>query len=117
MIMAKQDSQIMIPDEVIMDKIYLIRGKKVMLDRDLADLYEVDTKQLKRSVRRNIDRFPEDFMFELTKEELADWRYQFGTSSSETMGLRVPPFAFTEHGIIMLASVLNSERAIRVNIQ
>jgi phage regulator Rha-like protein len=115
--MAKQNSQIMIPDEVIMDKIYLIRGKKIMLDRDLAELYEVETKRLKEQVRRNIDRFPEDFMFELTKEELADWRYQFGTSSSETMGLRVPPFAFTEHGVIMLASVLNSERAIQVNLQ
>jgi hypothetical protein len=65
-----------------MDKIYLIRGKKVMLDRDLAMLYEVETKRLKEQVRRNIDRFPEDFMFELSKEELADWRYQFGTSSS-----------------------------------
>ena len=73
---------IIIPDEVIMDKIYLIRGKKVMLDRDLAMLYEVETKRLKEQVRRNIDRFPEDFMFELSKEELADWRYQFGTSSS-----------------------------------
>ena len=108
---------IVIPDEVIMDKIYLIRGKKVMLDRDLAMLYEVETKRLKEQVRRNIDRFPEDFMFELSKEELADWRYQFGTSSSETMGLRVPPFAFTEHGVIMLASVLSSERAIYVNLK
>ncbi|MFA5819028.1 MAG: ORF6N domain-containing protein [Bacteroidales bacterium] len=107
----------MLPDEVIMRKIYLIRGKKVMLDRDLAVLYEADTKQLKRAIRRNIERFPDDFMFELTKEELASWRYQFGTSNSEKMGLRVPPFAFTEHGVIMLASVLNSNRAIRVNIQ
>ena len=115
--MAKKGSQLMIPDEVIMNKIYLIRGKKVMLDRDLAVLYEVETKRLKESVRRNIRRFPEDFMIELTKEELAEWRYQFGTSNSEIMGLRVPPFAFTEHGVIMLASVLNSERAIQVNIQ
>jgi phage regulator Rha-like protein len=115
--MAKKSSQIMIPDEVIMDKIYLIRGKKVMLDRDLADLYEVETKRLKEQVRRNIDRFPDDFMFELAKEELDEWRYKFGTSSSETMGLRVPPFAFTEYGVIMLASILNSERAIQVNIR
>jgi len=115
--MSKKVTQIMIPDEVIMSKIYLIRGQKVMLDRDLAELYEVETKQLKRAVRRNIDRFPEDFMFELSKEELADWRYNFGTSSGETMGLRVPPFAFTEHGVIMLASVLNSDRAIEVNVQ
>jgi len=110
-------SNVMIPDEVIVDKIYYIRGKKVMLDRDLADLYQVETKRLKEQVRRNIDRFPDDFMFELTKEELSEWRYNFGTSSSETMGLRVPPFAFTEHGVIMLASVLNSERAIQVNIR
>lgn len=115
--MAKKDTTLMIPDEVIMSKIYLIRGQKVMLDRDLAVLYEVETKRLKEQVRRNIDRFPEDFMFELSKEELAEWRYQFGTSSSETMGLRVPPFAFTEHGVIMLASVLSSDRAIEVNVQ
>jgi len=115
--MAKRVAQIMIPDEVIMSKIYLIRGQKVMLDRDLAELYEVETKQLKRAVRRNMDRFPEDFMFVLSKEELTEWRHQFGTSNSEIMGLRVSPFAFTEHGVIMLASVLNSDRAIKVNLQ
>jgi len=86
--MAKRVTQLMIPDEVIMSKIYLIRGQKVMLDRDLADLYEIETKQLKRAVRRNMDRFPDDFMFELSKGELSEWRHQFGTSSSETMGLR-----------------------------
>jgi hypothetical protein len=111
------EGQIMLPDEVIMSKIYLIRGIKVILDRDLAELYKIDTKQLKRAVRRNIGRFPDDFMFELSKEELANWRHQFGTSKSEIMGLRVTPFAFTEYGLLMLASVLNSERAISVNIQ
>jgi len=115
--MAKNVNQISIPDEVIMSKIYLIRGQKIMLDRDLAILYDLDTKQLKRSVRRNLDRFPEDFMFQLSKEELIDWRCQFGTSKSEVMGLRVAPFAFTEYGVIMLASVLNSERAIKINLQ
>jgi len=115
--MAKNESGIMVPDEVIMNKIYLIRGKKVMLDRDLAELYEIETKQLKRAVRRNINRFPEDFMFEFNKEELEKWRCQFGTSNREIMGLRVSPFAFTEYGVIMLASVLNSERAIQVNLQ
>jgi hypothetical protein len=109
--------QKMLPDEVIISKIYLIRGIKVMLDRDLADLYKVDTKQLKRAVRRNIQCFPDDFMFELTKEELADWRCHFGTSNNVKMGLRVVPFAFTEYGLLMLASVLNSERAIQINIQ
>ena len=69
--------------------IYIIRGQKVMLDSDLAELYEIETKMLKRAVRRNIERFPDDFMFELTKEELENWRYQFGTSNKEKMGLRV----------------------------
>ncbi len=108
---------IMLPDEVIMSKIYFIRGTKVILDRDLAELYKVDTKQLKRAVRRNIERFPDDFMFELSKDELAKWRYQFGTSNSDKKGLRFAPFAFTEYGLLMLASVLNSERAIQINIR
>jgi len=111
------DMQNMLPDEVILSKIYLIRGSKVILDRDLALLYGVGTKRLKEAVKRNLSRFPEDFMFVLTKEELDDWRKQFGTSNSEKMGLRVSPFAFTEYGLLMLASVLNSERAIQINIQ
>jgi flagellar capping protein FliD len=106
-----------VPIERISSKIYLIRGQKVMLDRDLATLYEVETAQLKRAVRRNIDRFPEDFMFELTKKELEHWRCQFGTSNSEKMGLRYKPMAFTEQGVAMLSSVLSSKRAIKVNIQ
>ena len=115
--MAEMGTESSIPDEVIMSKIYLIRGRKVMLDRDLAELYGVETKQLKRAVRRNLKRFPEDFMFEMTKEELENWRYQFGTSNKERLGLRVPPFVFSEHGAMMLASILNSERAMTVNIQ
>ena len=106
-----------VPIEKISGKIYLIRGHKVMLDRDLAELYEVETKQLKRAVRRNIDRFPSDFMFELTKSELESWRYQFGTTKGEIKGLRYKPMAFTEQGIAMLSSVLRSKRAIHVNIQ
>jgi phage regulator Rha-like protein len=113
--MANSDNNTMIPDEVIMKKIYLLRGSKVMMDRDLAELYEIETKQLKRAVRRNISRFPEDFMFELSPEEFNNLRSQFGTSSWG--GPRYIPMAFTEHGVIMLASVLNSERAIQVNIQ
>lgn len=105
-----------IPDEILMSKIYYIRGYKVMLDEDLAELYEVETKQLKRQVRRNIDRFPEeDFMFELTREELENLRSQIGTSSWG--GSRYMPMAFTEQGVAMLSSVLNSARAIKVNIQ
>lgn len=96
--------------------IYVMRGQKVMLDSDLAELYEVETKILKRAVRRNIERFPDDFMFELTKEELENWRYQFGTSNKEKMGLRVQPFVFTEQGVTMLSSVLRSPKAIQVNI-
>jgi len=88
-----------------------------MLDRDLSELYGVETKQLKRAVRRNIDRFPSDFMFDLTKNELENWRRQIGTSNSDKMGLRYKPMAFTEQGVAMLSSVLNSKRAIQVNIQ
>ena len=79
-----------------MDKIYLIRDQKIMLDRDLALLYGVGTKVLKQAVKRNIQRFPEDFMFEMTKEELENWRSQLVTSNSERMGLRYAPFCFTE---------------------
>ena len=112
-----QKNLLTIPDEIIVSKIYMIRGIKVMLDMDLAELYGVENKQLKRAVRRNLSRFPIDFMFEFTIEELNNWRSQFGTSNREKMGMRIPPFAFTEHGILMLASVLNSERAIQVNIR
>ena len=107
----------LVPMESITGRILFLRGMKVMLDRDLADLYGVETKLLKRQVRRNIDRFPDDFMFELTPEELDNWRCQFGTSKSDKMGLRYPPLAFTEQGVAMLSSVLNSKRAIQVNIQ
>jgi hypothetical protein len=89
-----------------------------MLDRDLAELYAVENKYLKRQVRRNLDRFPADFMFQLSKEAFKDWRRQFVTSNSrDKMGLRYSPYAFTEPGVAMLSSVLNSERAIHVNIQ
>lgn len=106
--------QNIIPDEVVLGKIYLIRGMKVMLDMDLAELYDVDTKQLKRSVRRNAFRFPEDFMFELDAVELENLRRQSGTSSWG--GVRYAPMAFTEQGVAMLSSILNSERAVLVNI-
>ncbi len=110
-------TEIMLPDEIIMDKIYLIRGQKVMLDRDLAKLYEVETRRLKEQVRRNLSRFPESFMFELTKAELEEWRNQFGSTNKDIMGLRIPPFVFTEHGVLMLANVLKSERAIKMSIR
>lgn len=88
-----------------------------MLDRDLAALYGVETKVLKQAVRRNMDRFPADFMFVLTPVEFKNWRSQFVTSNEDRMGLRYPPMAFTEHGILMLSSVLNSKRAVHVNIE
>jgi len=100
----------------IENMIYVIRRQKVMMDFDLAKLYGVETKAIKRAVRRNIERFPDEFMFEMTASELENWRYQFGTSNSIKMGLRVQPFAFTELGVAMLSSVLNSEQAITVNI-
>jgi len=109
--------QLLLPDEVIMSKIYFIRGQKVMIDRDLAELYGVETKRLKEAVRRNVSRFPEDFMFEMTNEEFLNWRTQFATSNADKMGLRYVPFCFTEQGVTMLSCVLNSERAIQLNIQ
>ena len=108
---------ITITEETVINKIYPIRGKKVMLDRDLAEMYGVETSQLKRQVKRNIDRFPKDFMFEMNKEEMQDWRSQIGISNEDKMGLRYAPFCFTEQGVAMLSSVLNSETAIEVNIQ
>ncbi len=110
-------TEITIPDEIITSKIYLIRGQKVMLDRDLAELYGVETRVLKQAVRRNSKRFPEDFMFEMTKEELELWRAQFAIANKDKKGLRYAPFCFTEQGVTMLSCVLNSERAIAVNIR
>ncbi len=107
-----------ISDELVMQKIYTIRNLKVMLDRDLAELYGVPTKALKQAVRRNMERFPEDFMFQMNPEELEHWRSHIVTSNpGDRMGLRYPPFCFTEHGVLMLSSVLNSAAAIAVNIQ
>ena len=100
--------------ETIASKIYQIRGKKVMLDRDLAELYNVETKVLKQAVRRNINRFPADFMFEIDKHEFSSLRSQIVTSSWG--GTRYMPMAFTEQGVAMLSSVLKSDRAIEVNI-
>lgn len=104
--------------EQIERSIYLLRGEKVMFDFDLAALYEVKTKVLIQAIKRNIERFPDDFMFQLTQGELEHWRSQFVTSNSGArMGLRRPPFAFSEQGVAMLSSVLRSPRAVEVNIQ
>ena len=115
--MSNIGNQLMIAEERVISKIYFIRGYKVMIDRDLAELYGVETRVLNQAVRRNEKRFPEDFMFQMSREEMADWKSQFVISNSEKMGLRKPPLVFTEQGVAMLSSVLNSERAIMVNIQ
>lgn len=101
--------------QIIQSKIYEIRGQKVMLDFDLAELYGIETKVLKQAVKRNLKRFPSDFMFELTKEEFGNLRSQFVTSNKRG-GTRYMPFAFTEQGVAMLSSILNSEVAIEINI-
>ena len=103
-----------LPDEVVMEKIHVLRGQKVMLDRDLAELYGVSTGNLNKAVLRNLARFPRDFMFQLTKEEFDNLIFQIGRSSWG--GRRTPPRAFTEQGVAMLSGVLHSDRAIKVNI-
>jgi len=114
--MAKAKKSIRaIADEIIINKIYFIRGQKVMLDRDLAEMYNVSTGNLNKAVKRNLKRFPEDFMFQVTKEEFKNLIFQNGTSSWG--GTRKMPYAFTEQGVSMLSSVLNSDTAIEVNIR
>jgi len=113
--MAKRKVTVLISDENILSRIYVIRGEKVMLDRDLAELYGVETKVFNQQVKRNLNRFPEDFMFQLSKDEFGILKSQFVTSSWG--GTRKLPFAFSEQGVAMLSSVLNSERAIKTNIQ
>ena len=118
--MAKKKSPktaYIVPVERLARQIYLMRGQKVMLDRDLAELYGVTTGRLNEAVGRNRDRFPEDFMFQLDAEEFKDWRSQFAISNpSLKMGARRRPYAFTEQGVAMLSSVLKSDRAVQMNI-
>ncbi len=115
--MPKRTQQSLIPIERIASSIYLIRGEKVMLDYDLADLYRVETRVLVQAVKRNIERFPAHFMFHLSEEELEYWRSQIVISNpSAKMGLRRPPYAFTERGVAMLSIILKSKQAIQINI-
>lgn len=114
-IMAKKELQVLVTEQKILNRIYVVRGEKVMLDQDLAEMYGVETKQLKRQVKRNTERFPKDFMFELTAKEFENLRSQIGTSSWG--GTRYMPMAFTEQGVAMLSSILNSKTAIEVNIR
>lgn len=113
--MAKKELQLLVAEQKVLNKIYAIRGEKVMLDKDLSAMYGVETKQLKRQVKRNINRFPKDFMFTLTRKEFENLRSQIGTSSWG--GIRYMPMAFTEQGVAMLSSILNSKTAIEVNIR
>ena len=112
-----QTDKLTISEEVVLTKIFLIRGQKVMIDRDLAELYGVETRTLNQAVRRNLRRFPEDFMFQQTVKEFENWKSQIVISNSERMSIRKAPLVFTEQGIAMLSSVLNSDQAISVNIQ
>jgi hypothetical protein len=109
-----KESSLIVPDEIIMNRIYYTRGQKVMIDTDLSKLYEVENKRLNEQVKRNIQRFPKDFMFRLTQSEFENWKSQMATSSWG--GTRKLPNVFTEQGVAMLSSVLNSEKAIKVNI-
>jgi len=114
--MSEKANGILVPDEIVMNKIYHIRGMKVMVDKDLAELYEVQTRNLNKAVSRNLKRFPdEDFMFQLTDAEFKNLMFQNGTSSWG--GTRKSPHVFTEQGVAMLSGILNSDRAIAVNIQ
>jgi len=113
--MEKQIS--ILEENSIRSKIHVIRGQQVMLDRDLAELYLVETKALNQAVKRNIERFPETFMFQLNNTEFENWRSHFVTSNSDKMGLRRPPYAFTEQGVAMLSAVLKSDTAVKVSIQ
>lgn len=107
----------LIPIEIIENKIFIIRGQKVMLDSDLAKLYDTETRIINRNVKRNIERFPDDFMFQLTQEEWEHLKSQIGISKNSRGGRRFLPCVFTEHGVLMLSNVINSSRAINVSIQ
>jgi hypothetical protein len=113
----KEEVKILISEEVIISRIYTIRGMRVMVDRDLAILYQVETKVLNQAVRRNLQRFPDDFMFQLDQLEFENWKSQFVTSKKTLMGIRKKPLVFTEQGIAMLSSVLNNNLAILMNIR
>lgn len=114
---AKLGNQQLPVENKVESLIRVIRGKQVMLDRDLAELYGVETRRLNEQVKRNIERFPEDFMFQLTKEEFENWKSQFATSNSIVMGARKRPYAFTEQGVAMLSGVLKSSTAVEANIR
>lgn len=115
--MAKKELQALVIEQKILSRIYVVRGEKVMLDRDLAELYDVETRVLKQAVKRNIERFPKDFMFEMNPNEFKKWREAAELTTADKQGLRYAPFCFTEQGVTMLSCILNSKTAIDVNIR
>lgn len=115
--MAKKELQALVTEQKILNRIYVVRGEKVMLDRDLSELYGVETKRLKETVKRNIERFPKDFMFEMTDAEFKKWRESAALNAADKQGLRYAPFCFSEQGVTMLSCILNSKTAIEVNLR
>jgi hypothetical protein len=113
---SRRSAQLIVPAQAIERRIYVIRGLKVMLDSDLAELYQVETKNLNKAVKRNAGRFPADFMFQLSRGESESLRFQSGTSNGSRGGRRYQPFVFSEHGVAMLSSVLHSRRAVHMSI-
>jgi ORF6N domain len=117
MTMAKKELQTLVMEQKILNRIYVIRNEKVMLDRDLAELYGIETRVLKQAVKRNIQRFPKDFMFEMTATEFKKWRETTILNAADKKGLRYAPSCFTEQGVTMLSCILNSKTAIEVNLR
>jgi phage regulator Rha-like protein len=116
-LMAKKELQALVMEQQILNRIYVVRGEKIMLDRDLAELYGIETRVLKQAVKRNIERFPKDFMFEMAANEFKKWRENTTLSVADKQGLRYAPFCFTEQGVTMLSCILNSKTAIEVNLR
>jgi phage regulator Rha-like protein len=115
--MAKKELEALVLEQKILNRIYVVRNEKIMLDRDLAELYGVETKRLKETDKRNIERFPKDFMFEMTTTEFTKWKESTALSAADKQGLRYAPFCFTEQGVTMLSCILNSKTAIEVNLR
>lgn len=115
--MANKELQALVTEQKILNRIYVVRGEKIMLDRDLAELYGIETKVLKQAVKRNMARFPKDFMFEMTANEFKKWRESAALTAADKQGLRYAPFCFTEQGVTMLSCILNSKTAIEVNLR
>jgi hypothetical protein len=113
----KNELRTLVFEQKILSRIYNIRGEKIMLDRDLAELYGIETKVLKQAVKRNLDRFPKDFMFQMKTSELEKWKKDVMLSQADKQGLRYAPFCFTEQGVTMLSCILNSKTAVAVNIK